>query len=127
VVLYDGVCNLCNRWVHFLIPRDRQARLKLAAVQSEAGKAILAWAGLPVENVDTMVFVERGRAYTKSDAFLRIVGHFPWPWPLLKLGLLVPAGLRNWLYDRVALNRYALFGKSESCMMPSPDLARRFL
>lgn len=127
VVLFDGVCNLCNGWVRFLIARDRQARLRLASVQSDAGKAILAACGLPTEEYDTMVFLEKGRAYIKSTAFLRVVRYFPWPWPLLSAGLLVPRPVRDWLYDRVALNRYALFGRQEVCMVPTPEIRNRFL
>jgi predicted DCC family thiol-disulfide oxidoreductase YuxK len=127
VVLFDGVCNLCNGWVRFLIARDRQARLRLASVQSDAGKAILAACGLPTEEYNTMVFLEKGRAYVKSTAFLRVVRYFPWPWPLLSAGLLVPRPIRDWLYDRVALNRYALFGRQEVCMVPTPEIRNRFL
>jgi predicted DCC family thiol-disulfide oxidoreductase YuxK len=127
IVLFDGVCNLCNGWVRFLIKRDRGARLRLASVQSDAGQAILAWCGLPVDNFDTMVFVEAGRAYTKSTAFLRVVRYFPRPWPWLSWGLLVPRLLRDWLYDRVALNRYHWFGRQESCMVPTPEIRSRFL
>lgn len=127
VVLFDGVCNLCNGWVQFLIKRDPQANLRLAAVQSQAGQAILAWAGLPTDRFDAMVFVEGGKAYVKSDAFLRVVRHLPRPWRWLRLGLAVPRVLRNWLYNRIALNRFALFGRAEACMMPTPDVARRFL
>lgn len=127
VVLFDGVCNLCNGWVRFLIARDRQARLRLASVQSEAGQAILAACGLPTDQFDTMLFLEKGRAYVKSTAFLRVVRYFPWPWPLLSAGRIVPRPVRDWLYDRVALNRYALFGRQEVCMVPTPDLRQRFL
>ena len=127
VVLFDGVCNLCNGWVRFLIARDPAARLRLASVQSDAGRAILAWCGLPVDHFDTMVFVEAGRAYTKSTAFLRVVRYFPRPWPWLSWGLVVPRPLRDWLYDRVALNRYRLFGRQEVCMLPTPEIRSRFL
>jgi predicted DCC family thiol-disulfide oxidoreductase YuxK len=127
VVLFDGVCNLCNGLVRFLIQRDRGARLRLASVQSEAGQAILAWCGLPLDNFDTMVFVEAGQAYPKSTAFLRVVRYLPQPWPWLSWGLLVPRPLRDWLYDRVARNRYRWFGRQESCMLPTPEIRSRFL
>ena len=128
VVLFDGECNLCNAWARFLIPRDRAGRLRLAAVQSGAGQAVLAWAGLPTDRFDTMVFVEAGRAYTKSDAFLRIVRHLPWPWRAARVGLAVPRVVRNWLYDRLAANRFRLFGRrAEACLMPSPEAVGRFL
>jgi predicted DCC family thiol-disulfide oxidoreductase YuxK len=127
VVLYDGVCNLCSGWVQFLIAQDPTARLRLASVQSPIGQALLAWCGLPLDHFDTMVFVEEGRAYVKSTAFLRIVRYFPLPWPLLSLGILFPRFLRDWLYDRVAQNRYAWFGRSETCLLPSPDVRKHFV
>jgi predicted DCC family thiol-disulfide oxidoreductase YuxK len=127
VVLFDGVCNVCSAWVQFLIARDPHARFRLASLQSPPGQAILAWCGLPTDEFDTMVFVEGGKAYFKSTAFLRVVRHFPWPWPLLSLAVAMPAFLRDWVYDRVALNRYALFGRREMCLVPTPDIRKRFL
>lgn len=127
VVLFDGVCNLCNGSVRFLIARDPGARLRLASAQSAAGQAILAWCGLPVDHFDTMVFVEGGQAFMKSTAFLRVVRYLSWPWPWLSWGLLVPRPLRDWLYDRIALNRYRLFGRQEICMVPTPEIRSRFL
>jgi predicted DCC family thiol-disulfide oxidoreductase YuxK len=127
VVLFDAVCNLCNGWVQFLIAHDPGARLRLASVQSPAGQAVLAWCGLPLDQFDTMVFVEEGRAYVKSTAFLRIVRHFSRLWPLLSLGILFPRFVRDWLYDCLAQNRYAWFGRSETCLMPSAEVRGRFL
>ena len=127
VVLFDGVCNLCNGWVQFVIVRDPAARLKLASVQSPAGQAILAWCGLPTDHFDTMVFVEHGKAWLKSTAFLHAVRYLSRPWPWLSLGLVVPRPIRDWIYDRLARNRYRLFGRQESCMMPTPESAARFL
>jgi predicted DCC family thiol-disulfide oxidoreductase YuxK len=127
IVLFDGVCNLCNGLVQFLIRRDKAARLRLASLQSQSGQALLAWCGQPLEDFNTMVFIEDRRAHFKSTAVLRILRHFPWPWPILSMALIIPPFLRNWFYDRVALNRYRLFGRRETCMMPTPDLKRRFL
>src|SRR5947209_7047964 len=83
VVLFVGVCNLCNRAVQFLLPRDPAGRLKFTAIQSEAGQAILRWCGYPLEDTNTMVFVEQGRAYSRSTAVFRLVRYLNWPWPLL--------------------------------------------
>lgn len=127
VVLFDGVCNLCTTWVQFLLRRDRKGLFQLASVQSQTGQALLRWAGLPTDHVDTMMLVEQGQYYLKSTAFLRIVRRFPWPWPVLSLGLLLPRFLRDWFYDRIARNRYAWFGKSEVCLLPTPEFQRRFL
>jgi len=127
IVLFDGICNLCNAGVRFIITNDPSGLLRLAAVQSTAGQALLHWCSLPLDQFDTMVFVENGRAYFKSTAVLRIARYLRWPWPLLSLGLAIPTTLRDWLYDQIAGNRYRLFGKSETCMVPTPEIRRRFL
>src|SRR5215831_15839650 len=111
IVLFDGVCNLCNGLVQFLIRHDDQVRLRLTALQSPAGQALLQWAGQPLDDFDTMAFVESGRVHLKSTAVLRIARYFRWPWPLLSLLLVIPAFLRDWCYDLVAGNRYRLFGR----------------
>jgi predicted DCC family thiol-disulfide oxidoreductase YuxK len=127
VVLFDGVCNFCNGVVQFLIRRDKDARLRLASLQSEPGQALLKWQGRPLDEFDTMMFVEGGRAYFKSTAALRIARYFRWPWPALSLALVIPQRLRDWCYDRLARNRYRWFGRQETCWLPTPDLKRRFL
>jgi predicted DCC family thiol-disulfide oxidoreductase YuxK len=127
IVLFDGVCHLCNGLVQFVIRRDKSVRLRLAALQSPAGQALLQWCGMPLDDFDTMVFVDGGHTYFKSSAILRLARYLPWPWPCLSLALVVPPFLRDWFYDRVAQNRYRLFGREETCMMPAPDLQKRFL
>ena len=127
VVVFDGVCEVCSKWVHFVIARDPASKLRLASLQSSSGQAILALAGLSADECDTMIFVEEGALHFKSTAFLRIVRHFAAPWWLLSAGRVVPAFLRDWLYDRVAKNRYALFGRKDTCMMPTPEIRARFL
>lgn len=127
IILFDGVCNLCAAWVHFVIQRDPDSRIKLASVQSLEGQALLAWCGLPVNQYDTMVYIENGQAYFRSTAFLRAVKNFGALWPLLSAGRVVPSFIRDWLYDRIALNRYRLFGQRQLCLMPSPALVAHFL
>jgi predicted DCC family thiol-disulfide oxidoreductase YuxK len=127
VVLFDAVCKLCGAWARFLIRYDKHRRFKLASVQSPEGQAILAWFGLPTDYYETMLLVEGPRMYTKSTAFLRIMKRLPPPWPLAAVGWIVPTGLRDWAYDRIALNRYALFGRYDECLVPSPDHEARFL
>ncbi len=127
VVLFDGVCNLCCGWISFLAARDPAAHLKLASLQSDVGRAISTEAGLSTDDLDTMLFVEGGRIHRKSGAFLRVARHLRWPWPVLALGLVVPRVLRDWCYDRVARNRYRWFGKRDTCLLPTPELERRFL
>lgn len=127
VVLFDGVCRLCNGWSRFLIERDRQAAFKLCTVQSPEGQAILAWFALPTDCYDTMRLVEGGNAYRQSDAFLRVMAQLPKPWCFLLVLKWVPAAIRNWIYDRIALNRYHLFGRYQQCLLPSKAQERRFL
>lgn len=127
VLLFDGVCKLCNGWAKFLIRHDLDARIRLATVQSPEGQALLAWAGLPVDAFDTMAVIRDARYWVRSQAFLEVVAQLPAPWPLLGLLRACPRPVRDWLYDRVALNRYRLFGKHATCMMPTADHRRRFL
>jgi predicted DCC family thiol-disulfide oxidoreductase YuxK len=127
VVLFDGVCKLCGAWAQFLIRFDRTQEFRLASVQSPEGKAILEWFGLPTDYYESMLLVEGNKAYKQSTAFIRVVARLPLPWPLMAVVWLIPSFIRNWLYDRVALNRYAIFGKHEMCLLPTPDNEQRFL
>lgn len=127
VVLFDGVCRLCSAWARFLIRFDRKHQFKLATVQSPAGRAILEWYSFPTDVFDTMVLVEDSRLYTRSTAAIRVLARLPFPWRLLSVTWLIPVFLRNWLYDRIALNRYRLFGKHAACVVVSADHDGRFL
>jgi len=127
VLLFDGVCNLCDALVQQIIPRDPAGRIKYAPLQSETGQELSAELGLPTEDFDTVVFVEGGRAYTKSDAAIRIAELLGWPYSLATVLQLVPQELRDWGYDVVADNRYDLFGKKEQCLVPDEDVSDRFL
>ncbi|HBX54887.1 thiol-disulfide oxidoreductase DCC family protein [Pseudomonas sp. UBA2684] len=127
VVLFDGVCKLCNGWVKFLIRHDHAQRLRLAAVQSPEGQALLEWFGLPTERFDSMVYIEGPELFVRSTAVLRVVAQLPWPWRGFAWLRVCPRPLRDWCYERIALNRYRLFGRYDSCLLPDPDHARRFL
>jgi predicted DCC family thiol-disulfide oxidoreductase YuxK len=127
VVLFDGVCKLCNGWAKFLIRHDPEQRFRLASVQSEQGQALLEWFGLPTDHFDTMALIEHGQLLVRSAAVLRIVAQLPGPWRHLALLRIIPRPVRDWCYDRIAFNRYRLFGRYDSCLLPSADHARRFL
>lgn len=129
VVLFDGVCKLCNGWAKFLIRHDAHRRFRLASVQSAQGQALLLWAGLPTERFDSMALIEDGRLLLRSDAVLRILAQLPgpWPWRALAWLRLIPRSVRDWCYDRIALNRYRLFGRHAVCLLPAADHAGRFL
>lgn len=127
VVLFDGVCKLCNGWAKFLIRHDHQRRVRLAAVQSPEGQALLAWAGLPLDQFDTMAVIRDRHYWVRSSAVFEIIAQLPARWhPLLALRAL-PRVLRDWVYDRIARNRYRLFGKYATCLLPDPDHQQRFL
>jgi predicted DCC family thiol-disulfide oxidoreductase YuxK len=127
VVLFDGVCNLCSFWVRFAIARDPAARLRFAPVQSDRGQDFLRRRNLPTDLFESFYLIEDGRVYEKSTAFLRMVRYLCRPWPLLRAVWILPRPLRDWLYDRIARNRYRLFGRRDRCLMPSPEIANRFL
>jgi predicted DCC family thiol-disulfide oxidoreductase YuxK len=127
VVLFDGVCKLCNGVVKFLIRHDPHHRLRLAAVQSPEGQTLLKWAGLPLDEFHTIAVIVNNRVSVRSDAFLRIMRLLPAPWPLLSVLRVFPRFLRDWAYNRIALNRYRLFGRYDHCTLPSADHQKRFL
>ena len=127
VILFDGVCNLCAAWVSFVVKRDPGALFKFASVQSDAGQALLSRFGFSQDDFETMIYIESGQPHTRSTAFLKIVKYLKFPWPLLGLGWVVPRPIRDWVYNRIALNRYKLFGKKASCELPTKELSARFL
>ena len=127
IILFDGVCTLCNGWVQFIIKRDTRALFRFAALQSRTGQRLLTESGRCPQSLDSMVLIDAGSVFTKSDAALRIAGSLSGVWPLLGLFRVVPRWLRNGVYDCVAQNRYRWFGKQDVCMVPTGDLAHRFL
>lgn len=127
VVLYDGVCKLCNGVVQFLIRHDPHGRLRLAPVQSQEGQALLKWAGLPLDEFHTVAVIVNERVYLRSDAFLYIMRRLPAPWPWMSVLRIFPRFVRDWAYDRIALNRYRLFGRYDHCVLPDPGQQWRFL
>ncbi|MEO0323876.1 MAG: DCC1-like thiol-disulfide oxidoreductase family protein [Myxococcota bacterium] len=127
VLLFDAACVVCAGWVRFVLRWDPAGRLRIGAVQTPLGRALLAYADLPTEDVDTMVFIDRGVPYAKSSAFLKACRYLRFPLGLLQVGLFLPRPVRDWLYDRLAKNRYRLFGTQEICLVPSPEQRARFL
>jgi predicted DCC family thiol-disulfide oxidoreductase YuxK len=127
IILFDGVCTWCNGWVQFLIKWDTRALFRFAALQSRAGQRLLTESGRCPHALDSLVLIDAGVVFTKSDAALRIAGYLPGLWPLVGLFRVVPRGLRDGVYDCVARNRYRWFGQQEACMVPTGDLAHRFL
>jgi len=127
VVLFDGVCNLCNGAVQFLIDRDPTARFRFASLQSGAGQELLAAHGLGDDRPDSIVLVHRGQALVESDAALGIARLMGGPWRVFGAARILPRGVRDWAYRLIARNRYRLFGRTEACRIPTPELRARFL
>lgn len=127
IILFDGVCNLCNSSVNFIIDRDKKNIFKFAALQSEKGQKFLNKFGMDQNDFDSVVLVDENKFYSKSSAALKIVKEFPFLWKALYIFIIIPAPLRNFFYDLVAKNRYNWFGKKDSCRMPSPELKNKFL
>jgi predicted DCC family thiol-disulfide oxidoreductase YuxK len=127
ILVFDGVCNLCNGAIQFIIPRDPEGKIRFAPLQSELGVDIRDQSGISTDNLETVVFVDDGLAYTKSDAAIRIGEQLGGVFRLLSLGRLVPRRLRDRIYDFVAENRYDWFGQKDQCMIPDEDVSDRFL
>jgi predicted DCC family thiol-disulfide oxidoreductase YuxK len=127
VVLFDGVCNLCNGAVQFLITNDRRERLRFASLQSEIGQKILSNHGLPTDQFDSFIYVSENKCYQKSDAVLAICKELGSVFKCLTFFYVIPKPIRNLVYDWIATHRYKWFGKQTHCMIPTPELKRRFL
>ena len=127
IILFDGVCKLCNAWANFIITHDHKHLYQLCSVQSEPGAQLLRQCGYPTDTFETMLVVEQGRCSEKSEAFFRVMAGIGWPWRGMCVFRLIPRPLRDWLYDRIALNRYQLFGQYAYCRLPTPDHAGRFV
>lgn len=127
ILLFDGVCNLCNNSIQFVIEHDSDATFRFAPLQSPVAQELLDECEYSGDRFDSVVLVENGTCYAKSDAVIRSVRHLGGIYRLLRPGRYVPRWLRNRLYDFIANRRYGWFGKRDSCMMPTPDIEERFL
>lgn len=128
LILFDGVCNLCNSSVLYVIKRDKTNQFMFTALQSEAGQQIIDHFNINTSKVDSILLYtpEKGITY-KSTAALKIASKLGFPTYLLSVFLIVPSFIRNWVYDFVAKNRYKWYGKKDACMIPTPELKSKFL
>lgn len=126
IVLFDGVCNFCDASVNFIISRDRAGVFRFAPLQSDAGRELIEKYSIPAD-VDSVILIDNDRTFIHSDAALRIAQKLGGVWKLLSLFRIVPRPIRDWGYKLFAKNRYRLFGKKDSCMMPAPEIRERFL
>lgn len=127
-LLFDGVCNLCNTSIQFVIRRDPPpAIFRFAALQSEAGRRLQREHGLDEHALNTVVLVENGVAYVRSTAALRTARRLGFPWSLAYAFIVVPRPVRDAIYNWISRNRYRWFGQRDACMIPTPELRSRFL
>ena len=128
IILFDGVCNLCNSSIQFVIKHDKKNRYKFAALQSDVAKMLLNERGIDSSQIDSIVLIDPNTAYyIKSSAALEIGKSFGGGWRRLSIFEWVPRPIRDWIYDLIAKNRYSWFGKQNDCMIPTPELKAKFL
>jgi len=127
ILLFDGVCNLCISVVNFTIKRDSKEKFKFAALQSESGQALLKKFGLPTNDFDSFVFISGEKYFLKSSAGLHVLRELGGVWKLFYALIIFPEPLRDFIYSVVAKTRYRIFGKQNTCIIPTPEVERRFL
>ncbi len=127
ILLFDGVCNLCNATVNFVIDHDRAGVVRFAALQSDAGRALLATHGLAGDYLDSLVFIEGDAVWVGSDGAVRLTRYLGFPWRAARVLVWIPRWLREPAYRWIARNRYRWFGRQESCRMPTDALRARFI
>lgn len=127
IILFDGICNFCNNSVIFILKRNIKTPIYFTALQSEVGQRLLTEYELPVNEMESIVFIEQGKAYMQSTAALRICRYLRGLWPLCYGFIIVPKFIRDGIYNWVSKNRYKWFGVREECMIPTPEMKKRFL
>ena len=126
-MIFDGLCNLCVRSVKFIINHETDQSLRFTPLQSPAGARLLREFGFDPEDAKSFVLVADRKPYVKSDAAIRVARHLRGGWRLIGAIKIIPRPIRNWTYDVIARNRYRWFGRSEACMVPTPELLSRFV
>lgn len=128
IILFDGVCNLCDATVQFLIKRDKKDVFRFVAIQSELGQEIISYIGIDTSKTDSIILYEPGIAYYyKAEAALHIASELGGIYSLMSVFKVLPKGISNAVYDYVARNRYKWYGKKDACMMPTPEMKAKFL
>jgi predicted DCC family thiol-disulfide oxidoreductase YuxK len=126
LIVFDGVCVLCSHWVDFVIARDTAARFRFVAIQTSLGRSLAARFGIDPDAPESNAAIVDGRAYFKLESVLVVLAQLPrWGWT--RIAYLLPRTLRDFLYDRIARNRYRVFGRRDTCHVPAPNVIGRFL
>jgi predicted DCC family thiol-disulfide oxidoreductase YuxK len=127
LVLFDGVCNFCNYWVNFAIRHNKKNDLRFTPLQGESAKSILPDYSINPTQLNSVIFVNNGKAYTQSSAALQICRHLNGGWKLFYGFYIIPKFIRDFLYNIIARNRYRWFGRKDQCMVPTGEMRSRFL
>jgi predicted DCC family thiol-disulfide oxidoreductase YuxK len=127
VILFDGICNLCCGWVRFLIRHDKQMKFRFASFQSEAGEKLIKTLGLITGNMETIIYLKENHILRYSSAVLEILKEMGGIWKILTVFKLIPTKIRDRIYQFIACKRYTFFGKRSSCLLPTPEIKKRFL
>jgi predicted DCC family thiol-disulfide oxidoreductase YuxK len=127
IIVFDGMCVLCSANAQFVLSRDKSGYFRMAAMQGDVGAALFAKHGIDPNDPDTIIVVDGDKVWRDSDAVLEIYSGLGWPWRIASVFKIVPRFMRDPVYRLIATNRYRLFGKRETCWLPTPDQARRVL
>jgi predicted DCC family thiol-disulfide oxidoreductase YuxK len=127
IILFDGVCNLCNRSVNFIISKDSKDIFRFATLQSDLGMSLMSQHGINTTKTDSVILIDTNEYHERSSAILQIVKNLSGGYALLYFFIIVPKCIRDWGYDYIAKNRYKWYGKKDSCMVPTPELVSKFL
>ncbi len=127
IILFDGLCNLCNGSVNFILKRDKTGKFKFASLQSEIGIELCKQHNINTQLVDSIILIKNDEVFIKSAAVLEILKDLPIGWRVLRIAIILPKVIRDWLYDFIAKHRYRIFGKKDECPIPSKDVQDRFL
>jgi len=127
IIIFDAECAFCSSWVRWVFHRDTRGLFLFCPLQSPKGKAFIDRLDPAVDPSRTMVTIEQGRMYTRSTAFLRVVRYLKFPWCMLYAGVVVPRPVRNWIYEKIALHRFRLFGRSDACASMPEKMKPRVL
>jgi predicted DCC family thiol-disulfide oxidoreductase YuxK len=127
LIVFDGVCVLCSGLVRVIVRLDRQKYFRFVMAQSPVGEALYRRHGLRTDFYETNLVIIKGSAFTRMDTIIAICDQLGWPWRAIRVLNILPRRLRDWLYDQVARNRYTLFGKKDSCAVPSAELRSRIV
>ena len=126
IIIFDGVCNFCNTSVNFIIKRDPTESFHFSTSQSNYAQTLMKQHGINTHNVDTIILIKKGKCFFKSDAILEIAKDLSGFWYFLRVFIIVPKNIRNFIYDFISNNRYKLYGKNASCIKPNDKLKKRF-